>query len=88
MPEWYDEVKRIYNFHISKIKEHGKVVNKGRSGKEGWSISDTATALACSKGKVSEAIRLYKFAQKEGNEEVKKLPERRAAITLMKYREM
>lgn len=87
MPEWYDEVKRIYNFHQSKLKEHGKHKNLGRSGKSGWSLSDTATAMCLSKGKVSEALRLYRFCQKEDNKEAKNLSERRAAITLMKYRE-
>lgn len=88
MPEWYDEVKRIYNFHQKMVKENGKHKNLGRAGKDGWSISDSARALVLSKGKVSEAIRLYRFTLKDGNEDIKKLPERRAAITLMKYREM
>lgn len=87
MPEWYDEVKRIYNFHQKMVKEHGKHKNKGRAGKEGWSLADTATQLAMSKGKVSEAIRLYKFSLKEGQEDFKKLPERRAAMTYMQYKE-
>lgn len=88
MQEWYEEVRRIYNYHQKQIKEHGKHKNLGRAGKEGWSLSDTATALVLSKGKVSEAIRLYRFSLKDGQEDFKKLPERRAAISLMKFREM
>jgi hypothetical protein len=84
MHDWYIEVKRIYDFHQKKVEENGKHENLGRSGKSGWSMSDTATAMSLSKGKVSEALRLYRYASK--NKECKELPERRAAISLMKYR--